>query len=115
MKKSMLAFFVLALFVSCAGGGERLKALYTPGAYEGSGEGYFGPVILEVTVNSGAIVQIDVVQHSDTQGIGTTAFDELTVMVLDANSVDVDIVAGASYSSRGFLEAVEDALQKAAL
>ncbi|MDR1429287.1 MAG: FMN-binding protein [Spirochaetaceae bacterium] len=117
MKKVIFGFSLLLAFVffSCAGNSAGLKALYTPGVYEGNGEGYFGPVILEVTVSSGAIVQIDVLQYSDTQGIGTTAFDELTVSVIDANSVDVDIVAGASYSSRGFLDAVEDALQKAVL
>lgn len=117
MKKLRLAFSLLVpvLFLSCAGGGGALKALYTPGVYEGRGEGYFGPVILEVTVSSGAIIQIDVLQYSDTQGIGTAAFDELTASVLDANAADVDIVAGASYSSRGFLDALEDALRKAAL
>ncbi|MDR0389642.1 MAG: FMN-binding protein [Spirochaetaceae bacterium] len=114
MKKAMLVFLPV-LFFSCAGGGAGLKDLYVPGIYEGIGEGYFGPVVLEVTVSPGAIIQIDVLQYSDTLGIGTAAFDELTNMILDANSTDVDIVAGASYSSRGFLEAVENALQKASL
>jgi uncharacterized protein with FMN-binding domain len=114
MKRFIFVFFVLLpLFFSCAT--TPPKALYVSGVYEGRGEGYLGPVILEVTVSSGEILQIDVLQYSDTQGIGTAAFDELNGLVIDANSTDVDIVAGASYSSRGFLEAVEDALKKAAL
>jgi uncharacterized protein with FMN-binding domain len=117
MKKLVVALFGLLplLFFSCAGGGAPLKALYVSGVYEGRGEGYFGPVILEVTVSPSEILQIDVLQYSDTQGIGTAAFDELSELVIEANSTDVDIVSGASYSSRGFLEAVEDALKKAAL
>jgi fumarate reductase flavoprotein subunit len=111
----VLCFLLSLLCFSCASGGTELRALYVPGVYEGMGEGYFGPVIVEVEVGSDAIIQVDVLQYSDTPGIGTQAFEELAGAVVDANSSDVDIVSGASYSSRGFLDAVEDALQKAAL
>jgi fumarate reductase flavoprotein subunit len=117
MKISKLSGSVLCLllFFSCASGGGGLDPLYAPGFYEGRGEGYYGPVIVEVELSANTIVQVDLLQHSDTPGIGAQAFEELAGAVVDANSTDVDLVSGASHSSRGFLDAVEDALQKAAL
>ena len=109
-----VAFLILS--ASCASAPYASKSvlvLYNAGTYEGTGEGYTGPILLRVTVSSQAITDIEVLGHTETPGLGSVAIEELSDTVIDANSTDVDGISGASASSNGFLSAVEDALLKA--
>jgi fumarate reductase flavoprotein subunit len=86
---------------------------YRPGIYEGAGRGYRGPVHLMVEVDSGNILNIEILDHGDDPLVGGAAMEELMELVLDSNSPELDAVSGATESSAGFLAAVEDALTKA--
>jgi uncharacterized protein with FMN-binding domain len=84
--------------------------------YTGSGEGHSGEVVAEVIIDDdGRIVHIEVIEHGDTLGFALPAFEHLTNAVLEAQSTDVDVFASATYSSTGFLNAVQDALDRAGL
>lgn len=48
----------------------------------------------------------------DTKRIAEPAIEKLTSEIIAKQSVDVDDVAGATYTSQGFKEAVADALKK---
>ncbi len=80
------------------------------GVYRGAAEGYGGELSVEVTVEDGTIAAIDVTEHSETPGIGDTAMEQLIEAVLDAQSLDVDTVSGATVTTTGFLTAVQNAL-----
>ena len=56
---------------------------------------------------------IEVVEHHETEGIGTLAVDQMPGRILEAQSLDVDIVSGATVTSKAILEAVTDALSQA--
>jgi uncharacterized protein with FMN-binding domain len=120
-KSCFFIFFVVLLVFALAACSETKSGttgagtvVYTPGTYEGRGEGYEGRRIkVEVTVSENKILRIEVVEHEETPGLGTAAFEELSETVLDFNSVDVDAVSGATETSKGFLEAVTKALKKA--
>ncbi len=101
MKKLIVAIAALTL-------GTALMANTTTG----TGEGYNGDIIVEVTRDGDKITAIEVVDHSDTPGIAKRAISRVTGAIIEAQSTDVDTVAGATYTSEGIIQAVEDALSK---
>nr|WP_307776059.1 FMN-binding protein [uncultured Cetobacterium sp.] len=79
---------------------------------EGVGLGYADDIKVSVTMDGDKISKIEVIQNSDTPGISNPAIEKLTAAVIEAQSTDVDVVAGATYTSEGFLEAVNVATGK---
>ena len=86
---------------------------FEDGEYEGKGEGGFGPIEVEVTVEDGEISDIVITEHSETDEISDPAFEEVPEEIMEENSTDVDIVSGATLTSEGIIEAVHDALKDA--
>jgi len=82
----------------------------TGDVYEGTGQGYRGPVSVQVRMNGGNISEIIIVDSEEDRFVGGAAMEELIEMVVEYNTVDVDAISGATQSSRGFLEAVENAI-----
>ena len=79
------------------------------GTYTGTAEGYQGDIVLDVVVENGEIVDIIVIDHAETDDIAEPAFEDLKERVLEQQSIDVDIVTGATFSSEGYLQAIENA------
>ena len=110
----ILFFACLCILVSgCIGFGFIRETSYTGGTYEGSGQGYRGPITVRLEVSQAGIEDIVIVSHNEAFYPGAAAIEELLDLVLETGSTDLDAVSGATFSSRGFLEAVEDALRKA--
>lgn len=84
---------------------------YKNGTYKGSGEGNEGPVKVQVTVVNGNLDQIIVLSHEDTENLAQNAFKHLSKVMIEQQSTDVDVVAGATASSQGFIHAVKNALK----
>lgn len=78
--------------------------------YIGVGKGFGGDIKVKVTMNGNQIAKIEVLEHAETAGICEKAFDALPKAIIDAQSTEVDVVAGATYSSKGLIEAVNNAL-----
>jgi len=66
--------------------------------------------IATVTLNGDDITAVEVVGDSETQGIGTNAIDQLPALIEEADSTEVDVVAGATVTSNAIIEAVNNAL-----
>lgn len=77
----------------------------------GSG-GMGGNVKVIVTMDGSKISKVEVVEHKETEGIGTKAIDTLPTSIVSAQSVDVDNVSGATLTSKAIKEAVADALSQ---
>ena len=88
------------------------EGLFTPGTYEGTAKGYHGDITLTVTVDENNILEIKS-EHTETEGLGDKAVATLTEAALEKASLSMDLVSGATYSSQGFLAALEAALVKA--
>ncbi|MFA9423593.1 MAG: FMN-binding protein [Sedimentibacter sp.] len=84
------------------------------GALTGTAKGFGGDVTVTVTVDGDDITAVEVVGKDETQGIGTNAIDKLPALIVEADSTDVDVVSGATYTSKAIIEAVNMALEKAA-
>lgn len=104
---------VAVLFPGCHGLRYIREAEYTPGIYEGSGRGYRGPIHVQVQVSPAGIEDIVITGHEESVYPGAAAMEELLDLVLETGSTDLDAVSGATFSSRGFLDAVEDAIVRA--
>ena len=111
--RSLSALF-FCLVSGCLGSGFVREAGYVPGTYEGTGHGYRGPIHVEVELSHAGIENVTIIGHSEGAYPGGAAMEELLESVLETGGTDLDAVSGASFSSAGFLEAVEDALRKAA-
>ena len=90
----------------------RSDAVYASGTYEGTGNGFSGPVTVSVTVEDGAVAAITVTDHNDGH-IGNKAYERLIPQMIAANSHRVDAISGATGTSTGLKEAVRNALIQA--
>ncbi len=86
---------------------------FTAGTYTGSGEGYNGTVALDVTFSETGIEDIQINSSSETNHIGTPAFDILFADAIEADGSGIDSVSGATFTSRAIKEALNDAAQQA--
>ena len=84
------------------------------GTYYGSGTGFNGEVQAEVVISGGRIETINVVNHNDDSSF-TSQAQGLIPNIISTQSTNVDAVSGATYSSRGIINAVRAALKQAAV
>lgn len=96
---------------------ETKSSGFTAGTYTGKGTGFHGDVIVDVTVDDTKITDIQVTEQQETLGIGqgmdTTAVEVMPQHIIDAQGLGVDVVTGATISSRAVVSAVTDALTQA--
>lgn len=82
------------------------------GTYYGSGTGFNGEVQVQVVIADGKITDINVVSHNDDSSFMSQA-QGLIPNIISSQSTNVDAVSGATYSSRGIIDAVRAALKQA--
>lgn len=80
------------------------------GVYNGSYAAFPVEAEVEVEIENHKIVSVTLLEHRHGQGANA---EILTEVVVQAQSLDVDQVAGATYSSKVILKAIEDALLQA--
>lgn len=80
------------------------------GEYIGECDNRAVKVTVAVHVENNRITDINILRHDN--GMGKTA-EEITDRVLEAQSLDVDAVSGATFSSNTILKAIENALEGA--
>lgn len=84
-----------------------------PVTTQGTGVGKHGDVTVAVTFDSGKIKNIKIVKQQENPVLAAKVFTDLKQHVIDTNSVQLDAISGATFSSKGFLDAVADAAKKA--
>lgn len=83
------------------------------GEYFGEGIGYNdGKTIVKVYISNGVISNIEIISSDDDAFYIKKAEKSLKAYFIENQSSDVDIIAGASYSSNGYIEAVLAAVEK---
>ena len=83
---------------------------YIDGTYEGSAQGYRGTVTVQVKVSGGMISSITVESYRDDDEFFNRAKDTVIGEIIAGQTTDVQAVSGATYSSRGIMQAVANAL-----
>ena len=86
---------------------------YKDGTYQGSGTGFGGTITVQVTVSDGKITAVDILSASGETGSYFASAQGVVSKVLSSQSPNVDAVSGATYSSNGIIQAVQNALSQA--
>lgn len=76
------------------------------GTYEGSANGFSGKIKVSVVIKNQTIRSINILSNSDDAAFFNRAKEGVTASILAKQSTDVDTVSGATYSSRGIINAV---------
>ena len=86
------------------------KLPYADGVYVGSSRGYGGAVRVQVTMENGSITEVEILDASHETKQFLRRAKRLLTTVVETQSWEVDAVSEATYTSRGILCAVQNAL-----
>lgn len=82
-----------------------------------SERGQGGDIAVKVTVDEGKITAVEILEHGETEGIGTLATDALPSQFVGCSSAEeieaIDSISGATITSSALKEAVIQALEQA--
>lgn len=92
---------------------ESKKDIYMPGTYSNEAEGYYSTLKVAVTLDGHNIMSIEILSHEEPEILSEIVFEELPPRIIKANSVDVDVISGATYTSKALINAVEKAIIEA--
>lgn len=90
----------------------------TDGTFTGSATNTrYGPVQVQITVTGGKIVDVQAVEYptdnSRDRQINERAIPQLVSETLNAQSADIHFVSGATYTSQGYLDSLQSAIDQA--
>ncbi|MCE5220860.1 MAG: FMN-binding protein [Clostridium sp.] len=89
---------------------------YKDGTYTGTGTGFGGATTkISVNIADGKITDIQTVSNGDTPSYYDRAFGTISKGIMSNQTTQVNTVSGATYSSKGIINAVKDALNQAAV
>lgn len=120
MKKSVSIILVLLMFVSTVLCGcqasqsstDQTNEKIISGSYTASAKGFGGDVVVTLTIKDGALAEVIAKGDSETDGVGSRAIELMPAAMAASNSVEVDIVSGATLTSNAILTAAADALAR---
>ncbi|GHV63883.1 FAD-binding dehydrogenase [Spirochaetia bacterium] len=90
-----------------------LKVTLGPNEYLGTGSGMGSDLVLKVRMDGSKIAAIEYISVHETPGLSTRAIVNIPQAIIKAQSTNVDIVTGATATSKAIIQAVSDALSKA--
>ncbi|MCD7865310.1 MAG: FMN-binding protein [Clostridiales bacterium] len=93
--------------------GESGSFPYPDGTYYGTAEGWGGDITVAVTIQNQTITSVSITSAEDETEEYFNQAKVLAQSIVTAQSVDLDVVSGATYSSRGILDAAKAALAAA--
>ena len=109
MKSTMIKSAVAMVFAA----GFAAASMAAPVTAEGTGVGKHGDITVAVTFDAGKIQDIKIVKNAENPILAKKVFTDLKDQVVALSSTDVDLVSGATFSAKGFIDAVNDAAKKA--
>lgn len=84
------------------------------GIYEGRANGFGPNLVLNVTVKDNKIKEIEIISHNErNESYYGLPMKEIPKSIIKHQTLDVDAISGATYTSNGIMDAVKDALNKA--
>lgn len=92
---------------------EETTAVYADGTYTGSGTGFGGTITVRLTVEADTITELTVLSAGQETPEYLEAAEALLDTIVEENSVEVETVSGATFSSNGILEGAANALEQA--
>ena len=113
MKSTMIKSAVAMVFAAGFAAASMAAPVTAPVTAEGTGVGKHGDITVAVTFDAGKIQDIKIVKNVENPILAKKVFTDLKDQVVALSSTDVDLVSGATFSAKGFIDAVNDAAKKA--
>ncbi|MDR1802433.1 MAG: FMN-binding protein [Treponema sp.] len=106
---TVLLGLALCLFACQSTGSRALR----DGSYRGTARGYAGDIVLDVSFSGGRFADIKVISEDETREYGGRAIAELPARIIAEQSLDCDVVSGATITSRAIFRSVAAAITQA--
>lgn len=81
----------------------------------GEGDGKHGAIKVEVTFENNEMKDIKVLEQNENKVLAEPVYKELKETMIDSNNANVDAISGSTLTSKGYIDAVKDAVAKAGL
>ncbi len=112
LKLSILIFLVLFLMLPLSRNYKSVQGTMDPGQlkdgiYQGLGVGFGGNITISTTVIDNRISNIEITSHRETQGYFEEVFKTMTKEIIETQNLSIDVISGATVTSRGFLGGVK--------
>ncbi|WBA80816.1 FMN-binding protein [Endozoicomonas sp. GU-1] len=89
---------------------QNVKIEFEPGEYTAYGVGHNGKLPVTVTFSEDKILDIVVDSSNESDGIANPAFERIPQQILDNQSLNIDVISGASASSQAVIDGVSNAV-----
>lgn len=86
---------------------------YQDGTYRGEADGFGGAIQVEVKVTSGKISGVEIISAEKEDGAYLNMAKDIIPEIIEAQTFEVDTISGATFSSTGIKNAVQEALERA--
>ncbi|WP_246169646.1 FAD-dependent oxidoreductase [Alkalibaculum sporogenes] len=114
MKKMLVILLCVAMiFTLAACQTQESKAEYKVGNYTASATGKNGPIKIETMFAKDKIESIKIIEHKETEGYADGALESIPSKIVSEQTLAIDTVSGATFTSNAILEAVEDCIVQA--
>ncbi|MDU9352104.1 flavocytochrome c [Staphylococcus warneri] len=98
---------------------EKLKALqnkkvkFNKGTYNVFAKGHNGDLPMKVELSEDKIINIEVDDSGESEGIANPVFERLPQDIIEGQTLNVDVISGATVTSEGIIQGIADAIEQA--
>lgn len=104
---------LLFSLMGCEEASKRPELSYQAGTYTAAAKGFNGDVKVAVEFSEAAITTVKVLEHSESAGVSDVPIERIPQEVVNGQTLAVDTVTGATYTSKALLAAIEDCVTQA--
>lgn len=92
---------------------QKVKLIFKPGTYTVEAKGHNSELAMNVTFSEERIEKIEADQSNESEGLSDQVFIRLPQQIIDSQTLNVDVISGASASSQGLIDGVAEAVELA--
>ncbi|MDG3085353.1 flavocytochrome c [Vibrio hannami] len=92
---------------------QNVEIAFEPGEYTAYGHGHNGKLPVTVTFSEDKILDVLVDSSQESDGIANPAFERIPQQILDGQTLNIDVISGATVSSQAVIDGVSNAVDLA--
>ncbi|MCI5774080.1 MAG: flavocytochrome c [Erysipelotrichaceae bacterium] len=86
---------------------------YKEGTYEATVKGHNADLTVAVTLSKDRIEKVEITNHQETPGVSDMAIEQVPADIVEYQSLNVDLISGASVTSQAIIDGTAEALGQA--
>lgn len=92
---------------------QKMKLEFKPGTYTVAAKGHNSEIEMKVTFSAERIESIEIDSGEESEGLSDQVFERLPQQIIDGQTLNVDVISGASASSQGVIDGIAEAVELA--